>query len=943
MPYRSCMPSPGRISAFALALALGIPVAGLTVTTAQAAPPRSGPYVNGTTPLSGGTGSVLDVATLRDDSILVASSLGDGTGVLDIVDNTGDNFMPDDDSMTFLGAVAGVGANQLDDTIYAVTPGRAIPVGNYWTTRASGANRGWQSITWGDDTFVAVAAIGTDRVMTSPDGITWTNRAAASANQWQSVAWGGPAGNELFVAVSNSGVGNRIMTSANGITWTSRASTDDSNWTAVTWGDDTFVAVSNYGPVMTSSDGLTWTRRTSLPGSWSSVTWGGPAGQEKFVAVAGGGVMTSPDGVTWTSRTSPTSNAWTSVTWGGPAGQEKFVAVAYSGTGDRVMTSPDGITWTSRTSATDLLWESVAWGGPAGDGRFVAVARDFTSNAVMTSPDGINWTTQQPASTNSWAAVAWGGPTGGQTFVSLAETGTGDQIMTSAAVPVGLSAIRGTTIADTASLGAGSGGDWAAVAVNSADDTVYVASQDDTRLYALNGANLDDSRGVPLLASLTPRAVAVDQDDDTVYVLSSNIASGTSRITAMRGSNLDDSISVDFGMTTYLQSLAVNQVDGSVYVGGRDDTTSRAQVRVFTPGLIAADAQTIDDVDPVMGLDVSQDGRRLYATTSGGDLYLLNTANLDDSASVALGISDPGGVAIDDFGWAWTASPASMGGSRSLIQIGTAPTFTSITPTSGLPAGGYTATITGSWFTPTTTAAFGVEANLGTTIGTPTSNSMTVTVPPGPAGAADLILTNVAGPSQPLGVNASGTFTYVNPPLPAFPPSPPRDVTAVAGDASATVVWTAPANPGSFPVSNYSVTASPGGKTCLTPTLTCQVTGLTNGMTYTFIVKALNGAGWSAESAPSNAVTPKATAKPSITITGSRDGSSIRVAGTTTELTGSVTPWVKFPGQTGYTQGTARPAITDNAFTWSRKANKKAYVYVTHGAAKSNTVTIAAR
>ena len=48
-------------------------------------------------------------------------------------------------------------------------------------------------------------------------------------------------------------------------------------------------------------------------------------------------------------------------------------------------------------------------------------------------------------------------------------------------------------------------------------------------------------------------------------------------------------------------------------------------------------------------------------------------------------------------------------------------------------------------------------------------------------------------------------------------------------------------------------------------------------------------------------------------------------------------------GQTGFTEGSARPTITDNAFTWSRKANKKTYVYITHGDVKSNTITIAAR
>jgi hypothetical protein len=168
-------------------------------------------------------------------------------------------------------------------------------------------------------------------------------------------------------------------------------------------------------------------------------------------------------------------------------------------------------------------------------------------------------------------------------------------------------------------------------------------------------------------------------------------------------------------------------------------------------------------------------------------------------------------------------------------------------------------------------------------------------------------------------------------------------VTAIPGDASAAVSWTAPADTGSYPVSTYQVTATPGGRSCMTSALTCEVSGLTNATTYTFTVRALSGAGWGAWSASSNSVTPQADPKPSILISGSRTGSTIRIDGTTTDLTGTVTPWVKLPGQTSFTEGSARPTITDDAFTWSRKANKKAYVYITHGATKSNTITIAAR
>ena len=182
-------------------------------------------------------------------------------------------------------------------------------------------------------------------------------------------------------------------------------------------------------------------------------------------------------------------------------------------------------------------------------------------------------------------------------------------------------------------------------------------------------------------------------------------------------------------------------------------------------------------------------------------------------------------------------------------------------------------------------------------------------------------------------------------PVPPTPSGPPGDTVATAGDASASVSWTEPTSPGSYPVTHYQVTSSPEGQTCLTSALTCTVTGLANGTAYTFTVKALTGAGWGASSTPSNAVTPSAPPEPSITITGTRDGQRITVTGTAMHLTSqTVRPWVKYPGQTAYTQGIAViPVAPDGTFTWSRKSGKKAHVYIAHNTTKSNTVTIPAR
>jgi hypothetical protein len=175
--------------------------------------------------------------------------------------------------------------------------------------------------------------------------------------------------------------------------------------------------------------------------------------------------------------------------------------------------------------------------------------------------------------------------------------------------------------------------------------------------------------------------------------------------------------------------------------------------------------------------------------------------------------------------------------------------------------------------------------------------------------------------------------------------SAPRSAQAAPGDRSALVSWTAPASSGSYAVSTYQVTSSPGGRTCLTSSLSCKVVGLTNGTAYTFTVKALTGAGWSSASDPSNAVVPRADAGPSVVITGSRDGKRIVVTGSTKDfgMGGTLRPWVRVAGQTAYTEGAATILVSlDGTFEWSRRSGKRTSVYVEtpDGSVRSNTVTI---
>ena len=315
------------------------------------------------------------------------------------------------------------------------------PDGVNWTASTTPADNIWKSVCYGNGMFVAVSDSGVgNRVMTSRDGVTWTSRTSAADYSWASVCYG----NGLFVAVS--GGASTVMTSTDGVAWTLRTGVTGIGWKTVCFGLGKFVALGDNGTatcyLMTSTDGVTWVQgsNTSSFGALS-VTFANGV----FVAVgatgSGQAPMYSYDGLSWTSSTYPANSMWRSVCYG--AGL--FVAVASTGgANDQVMTSPDGIAWSLRTIPTSGSWYSLAFG----NGVFVAPA--LTLGAVMKSVDGITWTyaaAQHP--TNQWMGCCYGNGT----FVAVSQTGTGNRASRS----TGVKTVGGVSIFGSGDVPVGTG------------------------------------------------------------------------------------------------------------------------------------------------------------------------------------------------------------------------------------------------------------------------------------------------------------------------------------------------------------------------------------------------------------------------------------------------------------------------------------------------------
>jgi YD repeat-containing protein len=124
-------------------------------------------------------------------------------------------------------------------------------------------------------------------------------------------------------------------------------------------------------------------------------------------------------------------------------------------------------------------------------------------------------------------------------------------------------------------------------------------------------------------------------------------------------------------------------------------------------------------------------------------------------------------------------------------------------------------------------------------------------------------------------------------------PGAPTNPTAIPRNAQTTVSFIAPVSNGGSTITGYTITSSPGNFTATGMASPITVSGLTNGIAYTFTVMAANAAGHGPASTPSNSVTPVApnTTAPTLILSSLANGAitnnaTLNISGTVTDPNG---------------------------------------------------------
>ncbi len=523
----------------------------------------------------------------------------------------------------------------------------------------------------------------------------------------------------------------------------------------------------------------------------------------------------------------------------------------------RVPGAPTGVT----ASAGDTT-ATVNWTAPSYDGGYA-----ITGYTVTSSPGGLIGSSSGSQTTATVTGLTDGTP---YTFTVTATNSIGTGPSSSPSTPVTPIGRPGAPTGVTAAPGnANALVTWNAPAANGSPITSYTVT--------------------PYISGTAQSPTAVNGSPPATSVTITNLTNGTPytfQVTATNSVGTGSAGSTVGSVTPATIPTPPTSVSAST---GNATATVTWQLPASNGGSAITGYTVTPYVAGTPGTAQSVNASTFTATFNGlsnGTSYIFKVV-----ATNALGNSDPASsnaVTPATTPGAPTGVQATAGNAQANVSWGT--------PTAD---GGAAITLY------TVTPYIGSTAQTSVTVNAPATSKLITGLTNGTDYTFQVTATNSAG-TGPAGVSTAVT--------PMTVPDAPASVTATAGNATATVTWSAVplSGNGGSAISGYTVTPYVAGvagtpQTVNASTLTATFNGLSNGTTYIFKVVATNAVGDSAPTS-SNAVTPAAPPSQPQTVTASTGNTQATVNWVAPASNGganiinyTVTPYIGTTAQPGWT------------------------------------------
>ncbi len=431
-------------------------------------------------------------------------------------------------------------------------------------------------------------------------------------------------------------------------------------------------------------------------------------------------------------------------------------------------------------------------------------------------------------------------------------------------------------------------GDWQIVnntlvgTANSANSCIFIyGNVDFTNLYILNN----------ICSGATKGLVGVDVTWGTTWYADYNLLTSTSSICLSDGGSCSNVTSSNVNHNFYNTSAGfVNSgagdyslASGSTAIGAGTSTfapdydirgTARPQDGGYSIGAyeyvgsstqytITASAGSGGGISPSGPVQVSQGGDQSFTITPTAG-YQIASVTVDGASVGAMAaytfssVSANHTIAATFTATGNTTSPittpdpftftSQIGDALNTTETSNTITISGINTSTPVSISGGTYSVNGGAYTSAAgTVNNGdtvtVRVNSSSSPGTMVKATLTI------GGVSGIFSVTTSGPSGPSGSNPINPISYTD-----TVPGAPTGASATAGNAQATVSFTAPGSNGGSVITLYTVTSNPGNITATGASSPITVTGLTNGVSYTFTVTATNSVGAGPASSPSNMI-----------------------------------------------------------------------------------------